>query len=92
MKTLVLFLLLLPAHASDFRMYSNGMACFQDSSGFTYGCSGGEMRQGETVMDIDSGRFIQQIGRDTAWDINTGRFLLTPGMPYRDDDDYQNEE
>jgi len=87
MKTLILFLILLPtAHADNFRIYSNGMNCFQDRNGYTYGCSGGAMRRGENYMDVETGQLIHQIDRNNALNLDTGRLLTTPGMPFRDDD------
>lgn len=91
MKTLLLLLALLPAHASDFRIFSNGMTCFQDNTGFTYGCSGGSVNRGDTYMDLDSGQLIHQINRNNALNLDTGQILFTPNLPYRDEE-YQGEE
>lgn len=84
MKWLLLFILL-PVQADDFKLYSNGMTCFQDRE-FTYGCSGGPVRRGETYMDMDSGELIHQINRSNAMNMDTGELIMTPRMPYREDE------
>lgn len=89
--TLILLAMTSLAQADDIRTYSNGMTCFQNRDGFTYGCSGGTVHEGETYMDIESGKLINQIDRDSALDIETGRILITPGMPYRDDGQLEQE-
>lgn len=87
LTTIILLGLGTIAQADDFRIYSNGMTCWQDRTGYTYGCSGGTVHQGETYMDIESGKLINQIDQNNALDLDTGRILMTPDMPYRDEDE-----
>lgn len=67
------------AYADEFVQMSNGMTCWRDDSGYTYGCSGGVQTGDTGYNDVRTGERYETMndGRE-AVDTRTGRVIYTP--------------
>ena len=66
------------AHADEFITMSNGMTCWRNPSGFTYGCSGGVNTGDSGFNDTRTGDRYERIGPNQAIDTRSGQPMEVP--------------
>ena len=65
-------------HADEFITLSNGMTCWRNPSGFTYGCSGGVNTGDSGFNDTRTGDRYERIGPNQAIDTRSGQPMEVP--------------
>ena len=75
--------------ADELITMDNGMTCWRNNVGVTYGCSGGVDTGSSGFNDVKTGRRYESIGGDNAIDTSTGHILNLPSYDYNND--YEDE-
>lgn len=57
---------------------SNGMTCWRNNTGFTYGCSGGSPTGDSGFNDAQTGDRYESIGGNQAVNTRTGQVISAP--------------
>ncbi len=66
------------AYADELIQMSNGMTCWENSSGFRYGCSGGSSSGDSGFNDVKTGKRYERINDNQAIDPQTGQIINIP--------------
>ena len=81
MKNLIYTVIILAtstAVADEFIVMDNGMTCFRNKSGFTYGCNGGVDNGSGGFNDVKTGTRYNYINPNQALDTRSGMPMNTP--------------
>lgn len=60
---------------------NNGMTCFRNDVGVTYGCAGGVSTGDSGFNDVKTGEHYKSVGGNQAIDTRTGQVINTPQTP-----------
>ena len=64
--------------ADEFIQMSNGMTCWRNNTGFTYGCSGGSPTGDSGFNDVRTGERYESTGGNQAVNTRSGQFINIP--------------
>lgn len=73
------------SQADDLITMTNGMTCWRDATGHTYGCAGGVNTGDPGFNDTRTGQRYERIGPNQSLDTRTGQAFPVPGQPQRPD-------
>ena len=88
MKKWVFLLTLMASNSAisdDLITMTNGMTCWRDATGHTYGCAGGVNTGDPGFNDTRTGQRYERIGPNQSLDTRTGQAFPVPGQPSRPD-------
>ena len=73
------------SQADDLITMTNGMTCWRDATGHTYGCAGGVNTGDPGFNDTRTGQRYERIGPNQSLDTRMGQAFPVPGQPQRPD-------
>jgi len=79
-QLLLLTILVFPSivSADEFIQMSNGMTCWRNNNGHTYGCSGGTSTGDSGFNDVRTGERYEYTGGNQSVNTRSGQFMNTP--------------